>query len=153
MGFNSVKNIYSRFLEKVKVEKFNSDCCWLWVGASKGNGYGSFVYQGKAQQAHRVAYQLFVKDIEKGKDVCHTCDNRMCVNPDHLFIGTRSDNMRDMSLKGRGAGGNRKHLKEFQIQEIRQRLISGHSPRAISQSMDINYATIISIKNNKSYVS
>lgn len=153
MTFKSFKNIYSRFLEKVKVEKFNSDCCWFWIGASKGNGYGSFVYKGKAEQAHRAAYKLFVGKIPDGKEICHTCDNRMCVNPDHLFPGTRKDNMQDMMLKGRGGGGNRKHLKEIQVQEIRQRLIAGHSPRIISESMNVHYSTVISIKNNKSYVS
>ena len=154
MQFNSIKNIYSRFLAKIKVDKFNSECCWFWSGASKGNGYGSFVYNGKACQAHRVAYKLFVReDIPANHDVCHTCDNRMCVNPDHLFTGTRSDNMKDMSLKGRGAGECRKHLKEDQIQEIKQRLMSGHTPRLIARSMLVSYTTVISIKNNQSYVS
>ena len=154
MSFNSIKNIYSRFLAKIKVNKFNDDCCWFWIGASKGNGYGSFVYKGKAEQAHRVSYKLFIQNvIPNNCDICHTCDNRMCVNPDHLFVGTRKDNMVDMKSKGRGSGGSRKHLLESQIQEIKQRLISGHSIRQIALSMDINYHTILSIKNNKSYVS
>jgi hypothetical protein len=150
--FNFVPNIYSRFLSNVKTNGFNAGQCWLWSGASKGNGYGNFNYKGKTTPSHRVAYFLFINDkIDQNLDVCHTCDVRHCVNPDHLFLGTRKDNMTDMRLKGRGDGGCRKHLKEWQIQEIKQRLTSGHSSRKIATSMDINYSTINSIKNGDSY--
>lgn len=147
-----IPNAYTRFFQKVDVVQFDPDACWIWKGASKGNGYGHVSVGGKNVPAHRHAYTLFVsKEIPAGMDVCHTCDTRSCVNPDHLFIGTRSENMADMKLKGRGAGGHRKHLKENQVQEIRQRLAAGVQPRRIANQMNVNYSTVASIKEGKSY--
>lgn len=152
--FNFVPNIYNRFISRVNITDFKDNSCWNWKGGSKGNGYGSFNFKGKALPAHRAAYLLFVNsEIHEKMDICHSCDNRMCVNPDHLFQGTRKDNMVDMKSKGRGSGGYRKHIKESQVQEIKQRLNAGHQPRKISISMDINYSTITSIKRGDSYVS
>lgn len=145
-------NIYTRFLSKVKVEDFNSKDCWVWKGAGKGNGYGSMSVDKKQQPAHRIAYKLFCGEIPDRLEVCHICDNRFCVNPDHLFLGTRKENMEDMVRKGRGDGGCRKHLNEGQVQEIRRRLITGHSPRRIANQMNVNYHTITAIKRKDSYV-
>lgn len=78
--------------------------CWLWTGgtnASASRGYGVFFFRKKSSQAHRVSYTLFRGEIPEGMHACHKCDVRLCVNPDHIFIGTRSDNMRDCVAKGR----------------------------------------------------
>ncbi len=135
------------FLRKADTKNFSAEECWTWLGAGKGNGYG---HTSKGP-AHRVAYELFVGTIPNGMDVCHRCDNRACVNPSHLFVGTRAENMADMSAKKRGAGGCRKHLKESAIQEIRRRLSAGTRPRVIAETMDINYATVVAIKEGRSY--
>jgi hypothetical protein len=145
-------NKYTRFLSKVDVMGFDPVFCWPWTGAGKGNGYGSVRVAGKNVTAHRVAHELFIGPVPPGLDVCHTCDNRMCVNPDHLFAGTRKENMADMSLKGRGAGYTRKHLKEDAVQEIRRRLFAGHTPRKISNQMGVGYGTVTAIKEERSYV-
>lgn len=148
-----IQNRYGRFLSKVKHRDFSSTECWTWCGASKGNGYGNVRMGKKNETAHRHAYKLFVSpNIPDGMDVCHSCDNRCCVNPDHLFIGTRRENMAAMKQKGRGAGGARKHLREDQIQEIRQRLAAGVSPRQIANQLGVNYGTVTSIKRGESYV-
>ncbi len=95
---------------------------------------------------------VFEFEIPDGMDVCHSCDNRSCVNPDHLFIGTRKENMQDMKLKGRGAGGCRKHLREDQVQEVRRRLAVGIPHSEISKNMNINRQTVTKIQKGESYV-
>lgn len=152
MAKTFIPNVYARFLSKVETHGFDHQMCWNWKGATKGNGYGSFSFKQKAEFAHRVAYTLFCGEIPSGIDVCHTCDLRHCVNPDHLFLGTRADNMADMVAKGRGYGGARKHLKQSHIQEIKARLSNGHSPSKIASQMDVNYGTVTAIKRGDSYV-
>ena len=98
----------SRFL--VYVEK-SEDGCWTWTGKSRsgeGMRYGLFRANGKYQGAHRVAWQIVHGAIPAGMHVCHHCDNPICVRPDHLFLGTHLDNMRDMVAKGRNRHGRKK---------------------------------------------
>lgn len=142
-----IPNIYTSFLQKVDTAGMDPQKCWAWLGGGKGNGYGFFRGEG----AHRKSYEMFCGEIPPGADVCHSCDNRWCVNPDHLFVGTRADNMADCKTKGRTDGGTRKHLKEATVQEIRRRLIAGVDPRKIANMMDVNYGTVTAIKRGASY--
>ena len=77
--------------------------CWLWTGSLSDDGYGctGARYTGTTLRANRVAYELYVGPIPPGKQVLHSCDNRKCVSPEHLFLGTLQDNMDDMWAKGR----------------------------------------------------
>lgn len=75
--------------------------CWTWDGAPYNGGYGRMYFNEKVQAAHRVSWQLFRGSIPDGMLVCHHCDNPICVNPAHLFVGTSRDNVLDMVKKDR----------------------------------------------------
>jgi len=77
-----------------------SDGCWRWIGGQWGGGYGRIRRGNQPQQAHRVAYELTYGPIPENQQVCHHCDNKACVRPDHLFVGSQSDNMLDWTRKG-----------------------------------------------------
>jgi len=85
------------FLKKIR--KMNSGC-WHFTGSISTTGYGKIGYAGKVMLAHRLSFMFFRGEINNLM-VLHSCDNRKCVNPDHLFLGTAKDNTRDMIEKGR----------------------------------------------------
>lgn len=120
-----------RFWSHVEISGIND--CWIWKLKPDIWGYGVFCLDSKRIKAHRYSYVLKFGNIPEGMKVCHKCDNPICVNPNHLFLGTNSDNMLDMFAKGRGfnVGFTRGHkrtigsknakakLSEDQIREIR----------------------------------
>lgn len=82
-------------------QRAEGNVCWIWTGLLQKSGYGVIKRKQKAVRAHRAAYELYVGPIPTGLHVLHRCDNPPCVNPQHLFLGTHVDNMRDMEKKGR----------------------------------------------------
>ena len=88
-------------LERLLAKTVRSGDCLLFTGCINKNGYGSFRFNGKTANVHKVSYILHHGDIPDGLVVMHSCDNRNCVEPTHLTLGTQSDNLRDMARKGR----------------------------------------------------
>ena len=98
--------------------------CWLWLGRPNVHGYGRLGVDYNRIDAHVFSYELNVSPVPKGMCVLHKCDNRMCVNPDHLFVGTRTDNMVDKVEKDRQHKGEQfksAKLSDDKVREIRKR--------------------------------
>jgi len=121
--------IKQRFFAKIQ----KTDSCWLWTGTITGGGYGHFRTNKGPRGAHRVSFELKNGSIPKGLDVLHHCDIRNCVNPDHLWLGTHKDNMRDMESKNRGnhAKGEKQGLSKLNPTAIRDIRLN-YKPRLVS---------------------
>jgi hypothetical protein len=112
------------------VRKGHPDRCWPWAGDIQAYGYGRFYWEGRQQIASRVMWQIINGHLEEGDCVCHKCDNPRCVNPSHLFVGTKGDNNRDKCAKGRdkspyGMAHSRAKLTDDGVIEIRRAYKAG----------------------------
>ena len=139
-----------------RLEKFwsyveKTDTCWNWIKADNGAGYGIFSHEkNKIDRAHRIAYRETYGEIPKGMFVCHHCDNRKCVRPDHLFVGTNQDNVNDMMSKKRNsppppmAGWNRQTISEKGMA-----LLGKISDREIARMENVTRYVVARIRRNK----
>lgn len=150
-GFYKRKSAPIRFIEKIK----QGPDCWIWTGAVHTTGYGRFGVKYKTVQAHRYSYELFYHKIYfKDLDVCHKCDNRLCVRPDHLFLGTRTENMQDCKAKGRNTIGE-KHphskLTNNDVLEIRKMKASGKNYKYIAHKFKITENNVYYITTRRTW--
>lgn len=152
-----MKTAQERFWAKVD----KSGECWLWTGKLDKNGYGLVQIENRAYRAHRIAYQFVRGHIPDGIFGLHCCDNRACVNPWHIFLGSRGDNARDMVAKGRGQrqfkkgelrGENHPNAKLTwsQVHEMRTRYAAGGvTKRQLSVEYGVREWSIYQIIGNK----
>lgn len=112
----SIATFEERFWAKALV----GDGCWDWAGSLMPNGYGqmSVIPWPKKEYAHRIAFTLTNGLVPEGMDVCHSCDNRRCVRPSHLWLGTRADNLQDMVRKGRSTMGARNSQAKLRTKDV-----------------------------------
>lgn len=127
--------------------------CWNYNGYISKPGYGIVSERRKLRPAHRISYEYF-KGPLNNLMACHTCDNRSCVNPDHLFAGTQADNMRDMKEKGRankpvGINNGRSKLSEQQVAEIKQKIAAKEPHRKIANEYGVSPTLIMHIKHGR----
>jgi hypothetical protein len=146
MSFSKWIRFDTLFWAKVKQD---GDNCWLWLSSKNPKGYGHF--GKKSRSAHRLSWELTRGPIPNKKHVLHKCDNRACVNPNHLFLGTNADNVRDRVSKGRGARGvvnGSAKLTEYLVKQI---LISTEGPRSLGRKLGVRHSTIVSIRQNRTW--
>lgn len=144
--------------------------CIIWTGPRYPNGYGVTSIKSKNGYAHRVSYELFVGKIPDGLCVLHRCDNRPCVNPKHLFLGTHADNSKDMVKKGRAAFGDRNGSRKYpermmkgtkhvwaklnpkRVREIRKLWESGgYRMKDIGKKYRVNPVTVFQVIHGKTW--
>ncbi len=134
-----------------RIDRDSEQPCWVWTGRLSDKGYGKTTKDGNANSsAHRVMYELFIGEIPDGKMVLHSCDNRRCVNPSHLFIGTNSDNLRDAAIKNRMVH----KLSLHEVHEIRRLHLEGFRQVQIAKMFSIgqDHVSRIISKKRRPYV-
>lgn len=144
-----------------KIDKINSllhpvyGRCWQWTGSLLDNRYGSMSRGGKTISSHRFSYEYFIGEIPVGLNVLHKCDNKVCVNPEHLFLGTYADNTEDMMKKGRDCTRNiiRKNQKLTidNVKEIKNKFNIGFSNNRISKEYSVSERHINNIRKGNTW--
>lgn len=140
------KSIHKRFWEKVKIGL--PDDCWEFTGGLN-KGYGVFSIESRAIIAHRVSWMMLRGPIPKGKLVLHKCDNRKCVNPNHLYIGTYSDNNYDRSMRYIGRIGKVSRFHEGEIWLMRRLFRAGINRYTIMKMFKISRRYLYNLMNGE----
>lgn len=138
-----------------KINKTNH--CWNWTAAKKDKYYGGFRYKKKYERAHRVSWIMHNGPIPNSLHVLHSCDNTLCVNPSHLFLGTHQDNMKDRQNKRRTASGMKSghsKLSLKSISEIKLKYIPhkyGCGSVRLAREYNVSPTTILYLVKGKTY--
>lgn len=147
---NTEKN---RFYSKILIPK-NDNGCMEWIGTKCSDGYGHFRNKkGNAPTAHRYSYILHYGSFT-GSIVCHSCDNPKCVRPDHLFLGTVLDNIKDRDMKNRTSKGTNRtnaKLNDKDVRIIRERLKNGDTIASLSKRYEVTDSVISKVKYNQTW--
>lgn len=141
------------------IERFwsqvSADGCWNWTGRRTWNGYGAFCARLKGQRfhnAHRFSYRLHIGVIPDGYEVCHSCDNRICVNPGHLWVGTKHENMADCVAKGRKDCGTRHHRNKLTEDQVLEAFDNRAVPHVeYARKFGVNASSIERIRNGTNW--
>lgn len=152
---SAYRPLSERFWEKVN--KAGPNECWLWTAGLHKSGYGSIGINGKSVLAHRLSYLWANGNLPEDLAICHKCDERKCVNPAHLFVGTLSDNNADRHNKGRSRGASHKGTKNpmaiLTEEKVREIAASEGSLKEIGKKFGIPFGCVSEIKRGKSWSS
>lgn len=145
----SIETFEQRFFDRVD----KTENCWFWKGLKTKRGYGVCKKLGKNITTHRISYEMHKGSIPDGMCVLHKCDNRCCVNPDHLVLGTHQDNLDDMFCKNRHIKGEKScksKLTEAQVIEIRN-LSKDNTKNQLANMFNVSPHTIYSVVSRRSW--
>ena len=148
-GVPKKKSFHERFWGRV--EPITESGCMIWMGHVGHAGYGHIGINHKVKRAHRVAWEEVNGPIPEGMHLCHRCDVPCCVNPDHMFIGTHSDNMADMYKKGRSAFGEKHGNSKVTESQVIEILSDSRKYNDICADYGITLGTLSAIKNRKTW--
>lgn len=126
--------------------------CWEWLGGGNGKGYGQMRVNYQHITTHKMAWELTNGEIPKGLRVMHKCENSLCCNPAHLFLGTTKDNAKSMIKKGRtstGLGLPRHHVTADEVETIRARHATGTKKAVLAREFHVSYNTISNIVSGR----
>lgn len=158
-SYSIPQSVIDRFWSKV----VKGDSCWEYQQSLSHNGYGRFWDGERGWQAHRFSWTITNGAIPDGLLACHHCDNRKCVRPDHLFLGTYAENMRDASAKKRlngqspnsrfllGENHNPHKLTDEKVRQIRRLVASGRSLGSVSREFGIAHITARKVVQRKAW--
>lgn len=140
---------YKTILEAWQAHVIKNDGCWGWSGVISNHGYAMLSFGRPQSLAHRFSYELYYGVIPDGMCVCHYCDNRICTNPKHLFLGTVDDNIQDMIKKGRNVLYAK--LTVDDVIKIREMITQGINNRIIAKEFNVVHQTISAIKTGQTW--
>ena len=154
------KASYNRFWDKVDAGRFQPDECWEWRGSRTRSGHGQISISGERFYVHRVSYEMAHGGIPDGCIICHKCDSPCCVNPSHLYAGTKKTNAWDAiragtfhyTHPGRGEGHPNSKLTEQNVRDIRDdRVFDGTPYRKLASKYGVSYRAISNIIHRRSW--
>ena len=125
--------------------------CWEWVGGKYPNGYGRLNVDGNMEYAHRVSYRIHKGEIPEGLEIRHQCHNRKCVNPDHLLVGTHTENMQDSVRDKKTAWGAAHGSVKLSADQVVDILDDERSQRVIAEEYGISQPTVSNIKTRRTW--
>lgn len=152
----SIETLKLRLLEK-SIPEPNTGC-WLWTASHKSNGYGYMWGGSKKEHSHRLSYSLFKGAIPSVMFVLHRCDQPACINPDHLFVGTQSDNLNDCVKKGRhrpaslkGEVNHKSKLTDLDVEAIRSATKKPRYLYELSEKYGVSRGSICAVRNGRTW--
>ena len=151
-GRKSTDDVATRLAKKAKLAK--SGCIEWTASLSTSGGYGQISIDGRPRRAHRVAYELAHGQIPRDMQICHRCDNPKCINVKHLFLGSNTDNIKDMLNKGRNSHGDshyRAKLTRKKVMQMRHRRSNGETYRRLADTFSVSLSATYNAINGKTW--